>query len=184
MPAFEPGWDITSCRCRCRLRHARSPASHPFFLVPPFVVPGRHVAVVVPAVAMAVASTRAHTHPRTYPCACAPTRAHAFTWEGKKPNFFSFCSSTELSSSAFHRGQLGRRPPWCRFARWCERRVIHELSLPFSCMHARPLADTSHPSRAAEALCICLMWTPRTHARLSLVLAPVLLSTPTHPRTQ
>jgi hypothetical protein len=25
MPAFEPGWDIFSCRCRSHLRHARSP---------------------------------------------------------------------------------------------------------------------------------------------------------------
>jgi hypothetical protein len=104
MPAFEPGWDIVSCRCRCRLRRARSPASRPFFLVPPFAFPGHRLVAVVAAITMVVASTRARMHPCTYPRACAPAHAHALAWEGIKPNPFSFCSSTELSSPAFRRG--------------------------------------------------------------------------------
>jgi hypothetical protein len=183
MPVIEPGWDIVSCRCRCRLRRARSPASRPFFLVLSFVFPGRRVAAVVPAVAMAVASTRTCTHPSTYPHAHAPAHAHVFAWEGKKPNPFSFCSSTELSSPAFRRGEPRRRLPWCRSARWCERQVIHELARPFSCSHTQTIAGCGHPSRAAEPLYVCPLWTSRTHTRSPPVLALVLQSTHTRSRT-
>jgi hypothetical protein len=107
--------------------------------------------------------THAPSHVSTRPCTHARARASVHLG-GEKPSPFSLCSSIELSSPAFRRGEPRRRPLWCRSTQWCERRVLLELTHPFSCMHARSLADTSHPSRAAE--------TPFHRARALLAVVP------------
>jgi hypothetical protein len=132
---------------------------------------------------VAVALTRAHTHPHTYPRAHAPAHAHTFAWEGKSPTLCLYVprpSQARWHSAAASQGAAlrGAFPPG-----WCEHRVVLELAHSFSCMLAWPLADASHPSHAAEPLCVCPPWTPRTHACSLPVPALVLLSTRTHPRT-
>jgi hypothetical protein len=97
----------------------------------------------------------------------APTHAHAFAWEEKNLVVYLSVSPTEPSSPAFHHSEPRRRPPWCFAAPWCERRVVLELACPFLCTHAWPLADTGHPSRAAEA--------PLRHARARQATASRLL---------
>jgi hypothetical protein len=112
--------------------------------------------------------THAPSHVSTRPCTHARARAHVHLG-GEKPSPFSLCSSIERSSPAFRRGEPRRRPLWCRSTQWCERQVLVELTRPFSCTHARSLADTSHPSRAAE--------TPFHRARALLAAVPCPLHT-------
>jgi hypothetical protein len=154
MPAFELGWDTFSCRCRSHLHRARTP----LVILPSCSAPrstGRRVATVVPAVAMAVASTRARTRLRSPPRARAPTHVHAFSREGGRPDLFIPLSldrsRARRRSAAASRGAafLGTLPPG-----WREHRVVPELAHPLSCLHARTVTGRGYPSRPAEPLSV------------------------------
>jgi hypothetical protein len=85
------------------------------------------------------ACTRACVHAPVHPRTRSPRK-------GNKPQPFSSCSSAELSSPTFRRGEPRRRPLWCRTTQWCERWVVLGLARPFSYTHARSLTDTGYPS--------------------------------------
>jgi hypothetical protein len=103
MPAFEPRWDIFSCRCRSRLRHARTP-----LVVLPFLF--RHLFF---PVVMSPPWSRPspwpwprRAHARTLTLIHAPcTRGCARVHQGrsKSPTLLSPCPSTEV--------ELGGVPP-------------------------------------------------------------------------
>jgi hypothetical protein len=106
-------------------------------------------------------------HVRTRACVHAPVhpRTHS-PRRGQIPAPFSDCSFVELSSPAFRCGEPRHHPLWCSSTQWCEHRVVLGFTRLFLCIHARSLADTGYPSRAAE--------TPfhRARARLAAVPCP------------
>jgi hypothetical protein len=182
MPAFEPGWDTFSCRCRSRLHRVRTPlAVLPSCSASPRST-GRRVAAVVSAVAMAVASTHAHTRFRSRPRACAPTHVHAFSREGEDPTLSSLCRSTEA--------ELAGIPP--RRAKAPPSAVLFHPDGAsaglFLSSHARSRACTRRPSQAEATPAVppsrsALVRRDAAHprARSSPVSAPVPLSTRVHP---
>jgi hypothetical protein len=165
-----------SCRCHSCLRRAHAPCWPSSLSCSATRPTGRRVAVVVHAVAMAVASTRAHTRLRSQPRARAPTHVLAFAREGVKPDPFiplsldrsrarrrsAAVSRARRRSAAVSRGFAlrGTLPPG-----WRERRVDPELARPFLCLHARTVAGRGHPSRATEPFSISPLTPSRTHAR-------------------
>jgi hypothetical protein len=166
MPTIEPGWEksllagadvvfITRATPLATLSSLFSDSSFPVVATPPLSQPSPW-----PRPRRAHARTRACVHAPVHPRTCLLRKRI-------KPQPFSSCSSAELSSPAFRRGEPRRRPLWCRSTKWCECWVVLGLACPFLCTHARSLADTDYPSRAAG--------TPFHRARVHLAVVPHLL---------
>jgi hypothetical protein len=164
-----------------------SPCARPTCVLPSCSAPrstGRRVADVVPAVAMAVASTHARTHLHSRPCTCAPTHMHACTREGGRPDPFIPLSldrsRARRRSAAASRGAAlrGTLPPG-----WRECRVVPELARPFSCLHTRTVAGRGYPAALPSRSASVRRDTAHPRARSPPVSAPVPLSMRVHPCT-